>query len=632
VPTRRSFAVRLLWISDNPTSPSGFGAVTGEVCSRLATRGHHVEILGWQQRGASARWRDIPVHPVRYDAFGADTIVGYLLRQRPDFVVTLADVWWMSFLCDPPVQRFLDQSGCRWVLYYPIDGADPEGTLPAGWRKVLQTADVPVAMSRFGAGVSAACGVESDFVPHGVDLDVFSPAGDKAAAKRAQSWSDRFVVLSDARNQPRKLLCRTLDVFARFARGRDDALLHLHCDPDDDAARSDLYRYDVRADVAALGLTDKVHLTDGFVMRTGQGLPVARLAALYQGADAHLLSSWGEGFGLPSLQAAAAGVVPVAADWSASAELVAGHGFAVAVESTMVDEFGLVRALLDRDAAADALARLHDDPAELAERSRRSREFALTFGWEKVVDGWEEVLSAAAPRRRPVRTRSFGWISGADEHSAMTDLPAPIVSAAADAFAPLPEGTKLSFQITERSYGEVAGEIRRGAFADGDELSIPVRLPAFFEGAPRPRVGNVMVAAADLPLAARLRRSFPGLAISLPQADGDPRRPVVLPLPELAPALVHCALVIDLAGGAPRGTDVACAALGVPFVGRGGVWPGALVDPFAVARRVLTDQGHSERRRRRAYERVRGLYGDEAIDRVRTLALAGQPEAQAAPA
>jgi glycosyltransferase involved in cell wall biosynthesis len=622
--------VRLLWISDNPTSPSGFGAVTAEVCSRLAMRGHRVEILGWQQRGAGSRWRDIPVHPVRHDAFGADTIVGYLLRQRPDFVVTLADVWWMSFLCDPPVQRFLDQSGCRWVLYYPIDGADAEGGLPPGWRRVLQSADVPVAMSRFGAEVSAACGVDAAYVPHGVDLDVFAPPGDKTAAKRALGWDDRFVVLSDARNQPRKLLCRTLDVFARFARGRDDTLLHLHCDPDDDAARTDLYRYDLRADIAALGLGDRVRLTDGFAMRTGQGLPVDRLAALYAGADAHLLSSWGEGFGLPSLQAAAAGVVPVAADWSASAELVAGHGIPVPVESTMLDEFGLVRALLDRDAAADELGRLHDDPVRLAELAGRSREFALPFAWDEVVDGWEEVLASAPPRRRPVRTRSFGWIAGSDEQPAMTDLPAPIVSAAADAFAPLPEGTRLSFQITERTYGEVAGEIRRGAFADGDELSIPVRLPAFFQGAPRPRVGNVMVGAADLEVAARLQRIFPGLAISLPQATGDPRAATALSLTELVPALVHCALVVDTRGGAAPGTDVACAALGIPFVGRSEVWPGARVDAFALARRVLTDQGHSELRRRRAFERVDALYGEDAIARIRAIAVADRVDRQAA--
>src|SRR5262249_30203084 len=161
-------------------------------------------------------------------------------------LVTLADVWWLSFLADPPIQRFLDLSGARWALYYPIDGSDPEGKLPGGWVRMLETADLPIAMSRFGVDVSRACGIECAYVPHGCDVDVFRPPDDRREAKARLGYEERFVVLSDARNQPRKLLPRLLDVFARFAAGKGDVLLHLHCDPDDDAASSELYAYRLR--------------------------------------------------------------------------------------------------------------------------------------------------------------------------------------------------------------------------------------------------------------------------------------------------------------------------------------------------------------------------------------------------
>jgi glycosyltransferase involved in cell wall biosynthesis len=619
--------VRLLWISDSPASPSGFGAVTRAVCSRLAARGHAVEILGWQQQGRMQRWEGIPVHPVRHDAFGADAVLGYLMRQRPDFVITLADVWWMSFLADPPVQRFLDQSRARWVLYYPIDGADPDGTLPGGWRMVLDAADVPVAMSRFGQEVTRACGIEAAYVPHGVDLDVFRPPADRAEAKAKARCRDRFVVLSDARNQPRKLLPRTLDVFARFAAGKPDALLHLHCDPDDDAARSPLYHYDLRADIAALGLgADQVRITHGFRMRTGRGLDPHELAALYQAADVHLLSSWGEGFGLPTLQAAAAGVVPMAVDATASAELVRDHGVGVPVESTMVDEFGLVRHLLDRDAAAAALDLLYREPPLLAEASRRSRAFAEAgFGWDTVVDLWERVLAEAPPRRPPARTRSFGWVLGEDEPSAMTELPAPVREATSGALADLPDGVRFGFQVTERAYGEVAGEIRRGAFEQGSYLSIPVCLAPAFEDGPRPRVGNVMASAGDLVLAVRLKRLFPGLALSLPQANGDPAAPVPLPFADLVRAVAQCILVLDVSRTGPAELGAACAALGVPYLGPSPLWaPVGEEDAFADARRLLTDQGHSEARRALALERALAAYGPDAVATLRAAASAAR--------
>jgi len=41
-------AMHLVWISDSPTTPSGFGNVTAAVCGGLARRGHRVSILVWQ--------------------------------------------------------------------------------------------------------------------------------------------------------------------------------------------------------------------------------------------------------------------------------------------------------------------------------------------------------------------------------------------------------------------------------------------------------------------------------------------------------------------------------------------------------------------------------------------------------
>src|SRR5262249_48223790 len=181
------------------------------------------------------------------------------------------------------------------------------------WTRILQCADLPVAMSRYGAEASASNGVVAEYIPHGVDTAVFRPAADRTGAKRALDVEGRFVVLSDARNQPRKLIPRTLEIFRRFARGKPDVLLHLHCDPDDPAARSREYCYDLRADIAMLGLEGQVRLTSR--MSISRGLSLQELASLYQAADVHLLGSTGEGFGLPTLQAPAAGVGPMAPDY-----------------------------------------------------------------------------------------------------------------------------------------------------------------------------------------------------------------------------------------------------------------------------------------------------------------------------
>lgn len=620
----------VLWVSDSPTSPSGFGVVTRAVCSRLARAGHRVEIVGWQARGATSYWQGIPVHPVRYDTFGADVLLSYMMRCRPNFVVTLADVWWMSFMTDPGVQRYLDQSGCRWVLYYPVDGADPDGRLPPSWQRMLSAADVPIAMSKYGVEVSRASGIEPAYIPHGCDLEVFAPPEDKAAAKSALGYQGKFVVLSDARNQPRKQLPRLLDVAAAFCAGKTDVVFHLHTDPDDDSCRSELYIYRLRKDVERLGLADHVRFTPTFQMRDGGGLADSDLARIYQAADVHLLCSYGEGFGLPTLQAAAAGVVPMAVAYSASLELVAGHGFAVRQESSTTDVFGLVRSLLDREDAVSALERLYSDPEELKARSRQSRAFAECYSWEQIARSWDEVLRSAPPRRRPSVRRQWAFEPG--QRAGDSTMPEALQSQLSKAFARVPGGATLTVGVAERRAGEIAADIRRSAFVHGDELSIPVRLPPLLSDLPKARIGWVLATAAEAEVLGRLKEVFPGLTIALP-IEGSPDDGRRLSLEELLPSLAHYSLVVDYDRLGPDHLDAACAALGVPFAGASDLWPRIELETrFLQLRRLLTDQGLSQTRRSTAVQLVVERLGIEYVASLRRAAIpapsqrARQPE------
>ena len=296
-------ARHILWISDSPDTPSGFGNVTRFVCEGLAKRGHRVSILGWQTQ-STQDWRGCTVYPSA-GRLGSEALYPLLVRHRPQIVVALADVWWLPYFNAPHIRRQMEMTETPWALYFPIDGALADETLPQSWVELLREVDIPIAMSRYGQRIAGNCGIRADYIPHGVDLDIFAPPVDREIAKRVIGAEGKFVVLADCRNQPRKMLPRLLDIFARFAHGKDDVLLHLHTDPDDDHAGTLGYSYDLRADLRHLGLTDKVRFTPGMVMRNGGGVPITDLARYYQAADVHVLASSGEGFGLPTLQAAA---------------------------------------------------------------------------------------------------------------------------------------------------------------------------------------------------------------------------------------------------------------------------------------------------------------------------------------
>jgi glycosyltransferase involved in cell wall biosynthesis len=504
--------MKILWVSDSPTAPSGFGNVTRFVCEGLSNLGHDVSIIGWQIKGAPRQWGRCTIYPTRQDDFGADVLLGYLQQIQPDVLVTLADVWWLTFINNPAISGFMRIAGIPWALYYPIDGDLGEKRLPKSWIDILNVVDLPIAMAKYGKEVSEANGIACAYIPHGVDTSVFAPPADKEAAKRALGYENKFVIMSDARNQPRKMHPRTLDIYKLFSAGKNDTVLHLHCDKNDPASRAPEYSYDIAADIAALGLSGTVRFTQDMHV-DGGGLPLDKLRTVYQAADVHLLSSWGEGFGLPTLQAACAGVVPMACDYTASAELTAGHGEPLPTVFSAGDQFGIKRKLIDIEATVRRLNALYHDRDLLARKSAASRRFALAYDWARIVPQWDTLLQEKVPalKRRLLRgapTQRVQSRNGALSGSA------DVLDAMNRAGVRLPGGANLSISVVSQKPGTLLAGVFRDAFGNssGCGMTIPVTLTSHDPFVMERDTGLVFIAGpADVALLRGLSAIFPRL-------------------------------------------------------------------------------------------------------------------------
>lgn len=190
-----------------------------------------------------------------------------------------------------------------------------------------------------------------------------SVAPDAIAAVRARHGLQGPYVLFVGTVEPRKGLPVLADAMARV--GRADLTL-------------------VVAGPAGWGPDAAPHLAavPGPVVRTGFPLPVAELDALRAGAAACCVPSWAEGFGLPALEAMAAG-----------APLVTSAGTALA---EVADDAALLVAPGRADQLADALRRLLDDAA-LADELRAAGPIrAASFTWEATAQAtaavYREVL------------------------------------------------------------------------------------------------------------------------------------------------------------------------------------------------------------------------------------------------
>jgi glycosyltransferase involved in cell wall biosynthesis len=198
------------------------------------------------------------------------------------------------FYIDPSLNRGLLSSPLYlWVLKRTM-------------RWTNRRADATITVSRFSKRMlEKHLGLPADKVRvcyHGLD------SGDGARAKRrVDGGSDqRPYVLFVGSNLPKKNIRQCLAGFARLpeaVRSRHVLRLKTSCYPED------------QAQIDALGIGAQVEFVSGH-------LDEPAMSALYAGARLLLLLSYDEGFGLPIIEAFAAGVPVLVSDRAACGELV----------------------------------------------------------------------------------------------------------------------------------------------------------------------------------------------------------------------------------------------------------------------------------------------------------------------
>lgn len=210
-----------------------------------------------------------------------------------------------------------------------------------------------------------------EVIPNGVDPAFFAdpgPAGIRAALGPLGLEPPYLLFLGNPK--PHKNVGRLLAAFARLDPVATPPLVLAGARPAERAALAEEVRR------AGLG---------GRVVCLGH-LPAGALPALYRGAALFLFPSLAEGFGLPVLEAMAAGTPVVASAIPALRELAGGC-------AELVDP-------LSEAAIAEGIARLLGDGERRAELSARARERARQFDWEATARRTAATYAAALDEGR----------------------------------------------------------------------------------------------------------------------------------------------------------------------------------------------------------------------------------------
>ena len=242
--------------------------------------------------------------------------------------------------------------------------------------RTLRSANALVAPSRATRDdIAKALGIPEGSIRvvfNGVDLERFAPAPEDAphvlAAREHAGLEGPYLLYPSRLEHPGKNHIRLLRAFAASRARETHTLAFAGKDWGAEAL--------IRAEIAALGLEQKVKLL-GFV-------PDSVLPGLVAGADAMIMVGLHEGFGLPAIEAIAAGRALVASASGALPEVVG----SLAALCDPLDEKAITRAI---DQA------LYD--VDLRERAlREGRDWAARFGWENTAgglfDACQEVMAA----------------------------------------------------------------------------------------------------------------------------------------------------------------------------------------------------------------------------------------------
>jgi len=295
-----------MWHSCSPWAPSGYGTQTAIWIQKLKEMGHDVVVSAyWGLSGAPTNWNGIPILPGFGHGYCSASLSQHCKAVNPDLVITLGDVWVLDaqLLKEMPVAHWLP-SDCR-----PMSVAD-KACIDASGAQLI-------AMSRFGYDRFRTAGFNPVYVPHGIDTEIFRPPEDRRKAKELAGLDpDKFVIgLNGANNDAiRKGHPEQMLAFAKFHRSHPDSLLTLHTGIHQDGGQ------DLEALAENLGITDCIRAADQYRYHGGLIQP-ADLADWYGAIDVMAGCSYGEGFGLPIIEAQACGTPVITTRASAMEEL-----------------------------------------------------------------------------------------------------------------------------------------------------------------------------------------------------------------------------------------------------------------------------------------------------------------------
>lgn len=390
--------LKMLYSSNAFWSSSGYGIQGRSLLPRLAELPEfggreNIAMFAWYGlTGGMHEVNGFRIYPAGADPYGNDIIEAHTKDFGANIVVSLIDVWVMRDTAKKIAPAL-------WLPWTPIDH-DP---IPESVLNALQGAHLVLSYSKWGKQMLDAVGVPNEYIPHGVEPDIFrvleqrdQVARFKQNVLRCAPGDHLSVMVAANKGYPdRKAYQVQLRAWAQFAKDKPHARLYCHTEPTTMYGGLDLPKL-----CQNLGIGDRVIFPDRY--QYYKGLPQEYMSILYNAADVYLGAAMSEGFGIPLIEAQACGTPIITTDFSSMPELVR-WGYKIPPADMFWTPMNAWQAWPDVHGIRDALEELYaqwwalDRQWSLPQRLRVSQMIHDEYSWDSIVrDQWAPLMARLA--------------------------------------------------------------------------------------------------------------------------------------------------------------------------------------------------------------------------------------------
>ena len=452
---------KVLFVTEANFHPTGYSVYTKEVLSRLykypqlevaelacfvSQDDPMIKKVPWRVYANSPPMNDQKGQEIYNSSmsnkFGQFSFNMVLLDFQPDFVMDIRDWWMLEFVERSPFRKFF-----KWAIMPTVD-AEPQNHQ---WIETYADADAVFAYSEFGRDTMLSQSNKINFV------NIASPCAsnsfhivpDKLALRKKYGVPEDAVVFGTVmRNQRRKLYPDLFKSFRLFLDQNPSANAYLYCHttyPDvgwnlpeliQEYGLSSrvLFTYKCREcnDIASKPYSDVVNFCNkcskysttmvGISNRIEENL----LNEVYNLFDVYIQWANSEGWGMPQLEAAYAGLPVISVDYSAMESLVANiKGVGIKPLGFYKElETGCNRAVPNNNELASTMAALYKDQSKRSYIASKCHDNARKiYNWDYTAQKWADYFI-----KTDVYDPQDTWMSPPKYFNPATSLPKDIES------------------------------------------------------------------------------------------------------------------------------------------------------------------------------------------------------------